>query len=78
MIIELPIFCQNEKTLALSKLGKDINFNDFDIKFCTFYNISAICPFSVKDTQYSEIFIGENRFITPLTYQELKLQIESE
>ena len=77
MIIELPIFCTNAKTAEQLKRHSTVNFDDFDINFCTFYDISAICPFTEKGKDYAEIFIGSNRFITPLTYKELKDQIET-
>jgi hypothetical protein len=78
MTVELPIFCHNDKTNALRTSGKDIEFDLFDVKFCTFYHIHAISPYSIKGKEYAEIYIGDNRFITPLTYKELKLQIEIE
>jgi hypothetical protein len=78
MILELPIFCHNDKTNALRTNGKEIDFELFDVKFCTFYHIHAISPFELKGIEYAELYIGDNRFITPLTYKELKLQIESE
>lgn len=78
MILELPIFCHNDKTNALRTVGKEIDFDLFDVKFCTFYHIHAISPFELKGIEYAEIYVGDNRFITPLTYKELKLQIETE
>lgn len=73
--IELPVFHYNDQTSTLSKLDIETNFEDNDIKMVTFYNINGICISSNNGKDYGMVLCNGDEYITPMTYNELKLKL---
>lgn len=58
--IELPIFCHNEKTSALAKIGMDYDIRDCDLKTYTFLTINMIDEYYCKELERRVCEIGCN------------------
>lgn len=71
--IELPIFCHNEKTSALAKIGVDYDINDCDLKIFTFLTINMIDEYFCKelDRKVCEIGCNGDFFKADISKQDL-------
>ena len=76
--IELEIFFMTDETAHMNKLGLDSKISDNELKKMTFYQITAIGPYTDKldgDRQYSKIYAIGDYFICNQTYSQLKAML---
>ncbi len=77
--IEIDVFFHTEQTSKFDDLNIPYPLEECETRKMTFYNIASIGTFRDDDdtkTEYGCLHVNGTRFISTLTYSELKALIE--
>jgi len=80
--IELPVFFLTDEQHALEKAGIEVeedDFDTFDQRPLTFYQISAVEPYKNKgEYKFCKVYSNGDYWICNIKYNDLKRKLERE
>jgi hypothetical protein len=72
---DIPIFWHTDETRNAEDAGLDVDFSQCIERILCFYSICAIAPY--ENNQYCKIWVYGESFVSPLSYTEVKLLLDS-
>lgn len=75
--IQLNVFHHSDETSTFKDVGMDYKLSDCEVRPIIFYNINAISPYIIDESEHCAIHTNNSEYICVLSFSEVAKLIEN-